>query len=162
MKLIKFGIVAVIVILALNYFGLLSPSFSKKVDNVSQTAFNTSKEKWNELPISKNVSSELLNSVATLASPVNYENKGNGVYVLSGTSLTGTLNSNSPKSIELSFDPTEVSTVHQAEGLLSLFVGKSIQLPTDKLKGLATVKIKVTYQDNKFVVSSNIAGFEIS
>ncbi|MHC1685396.1 MAG: hypothetical protein AB6733_21055 [Clostridiaceae bacterium] len=162
MKLIKFGIAAIVVILALNYFGLLSPNFSKKVDDVSEAAFKTSKEKWNELPIAKDVSNELLNSVSTLSSPVNYENKGDGVYVLSGTSLTGTLNNNSPKSLELSFDPAKVSTVHQAEGLLSLFVGKIVELPLDKMNGIATVKIKVTYTDNKFVVNSNIAGFDIT
>lgn len=162
MKLVKIGIVAVVVILALNYFGLLNPIFGKKVDDISSSALKTAKEQWNSIPLAKEASADLLTSVATLASPVDFENKGNGVYSLKGNTLTGTLNNNTPKSLELSFDPTDIKTVHQAEGVLSLFAGKKIELPTDKLKGLATVNIKVSYVDNKIVVNSNIAGFDIT
>lgn len=161
MKLIKVGIIAVVVILALNYFGLLNPIFGKKVDDLSSSALKTAKEQWSNIPMAKEVSSDLLNSVATLASPVDFENKGNGVYSLKGNTLTGTLDNNNPKSLELSFDPTDVKTVHQAEGVLSLFAGKKVELPLDKLNGLATVNIKVSYIDNKFVVNSNISGFNI-
>lgn len=162
MKLVKIGIVAVVVILVLNFMGLLNPLFSKKVDDVSNSALKTAKEQWNNLPIAKEASADLITSVATLASPVDFENKGNGVYSIKGNTLTGTLDNNTPKSLQLSFDPTDVKTVHQAEGVLSLFAGKKVELPIDSLKGLATVNIKVSYQNNGFVVNSNINGFNIT
>lgn len=161
MKLIKVGIIAAAVVLALNYFGLLDPVFGKKVDAISASALKTAKEQWSNLPIAKDVSNDLLNSVATLASPVDFEIKGDEVYTLKGNTLTGTLNNNTPKSLEISFDPTDIKSVRQAEAVLSLFADKSIELPLDKLNGLATVNIKVSYVDNKYVVSSNISGFSI-
>lgn len=158
MKLIKFGISAIIVILILNYFGLLNPIFGKKVDDASKVALAKAKEEWSNTPLAKTPANDLVNSIASMSLPVNFKSTASGVYSINGTNLSGTLNNNEPKSVELTFNPTaDSSTVNQAEGILSLYMGKKVSISQDKIKNLTSVKVKVSNKDGNYSVASNVA-----
>lgn len=162
MKYLKFAVIAVIVVLILNYFHLLSPSFSKKVDDTSTVVLNKSKEEWQKAPFDKIGNDSVIKSIMNGVIPVKFEFNGNGVYSMKGNSLSGTYNSNEPKYIELKFDPRDASSVKQAEVVISLFKGGNFQFSPEQLKGIPTVNMKISKDVNQqYKVESNIPNLKL-
>lgn len=162
LKLIKLGVVVVVVILVLNALGLLRPDFSKKVDDTSKVVKEKVLGEWEKSPLAQGLSNELVKTVVNSSVPaVKFEHTGGNQYSLKGNTLTGTYNSNDPKYLELKFDATDVNAVRQAESVISLFKGEQFHFVPDQIKDATTVTLKLTSINGQIKTETNIGKLKI-
>lgn len=158
MKLIKLIIGVIAVILALNFMGLLNPDFSKKVTDTSNYVKDKALKEWKDSPIVEAVQDELVKAVAESTTPVKFVKNADGSYSLKGEGLTGTYINKEPKSMEFSFNASNITSLKQAEALITMFKGSKYNFAQDKIKGQENVKIKIYKSGNGFKMESSIPG----
>lgn len=144
MKLIKLAIIVALVVLVLNYSGMLNEDTSIKVDK----AVESIKTKINELeykdkPLTdmtlKEISENISNDINYLKEDVITDDG----LVLSGEGIKTTINPTGQKVLEANVDATNLKAVESIEKLLFTLTKQEIKIPNSILeKGNFTVIVE--------------------
>lgn len=153
MRLIKFLIAAIMVILILNFFHLLSPDFSKKVDNASNYTKESLKN-WQSTPLGKNIDlnsdsgvfKDIVNDIKSVSFKMNKDKS----FSFNGNELSGTYSYNDPAYLEIKFNAGNIESVKQAEAVISIFEKKIFHFESSQIKNKSTTNIKVTKNGDKY------------
>ncbi len=152
MKLIKAIIFVIVVVVALNYLGLLEPDFGKKVDKAVEGAI----EKVNNIEYKgKKLTEMSIKEIAdNVTSDINYLKEEvvteDGIK-LGNKGLKVELTPNKDRVLLATVDTTNSEAVKALEELVTNLTGKEYKIPAEKL-GLDELKLVVEKVDGSYQV----------
>lgn len=133
MKLIKLAVIVIIVVLVLNFFGMLNPETSKKVDDAVSTTItkiNNIEYKGNKLTEMslKDISSNLTKDITYLKEEIE-TNEG---VKLKGENLEVHITPTKDRVITAKLDASDTKAVESIEKIIKEFTGKSYKIPKEQ------------------------------
>lgn len=152
MKIIKLAIFVVLVIVVLNYFGLLNPDFSQKVD----TAVETTLDKVNNIEYKgKKLTDMTLKEIAAnVKSDIEYITEEvvteDGIK-LSGKNLKVLVTPTQPILLQAELDAADTGAVESVEKLIKDFTGLDYKIP-EETKAKGNLHMYVEKTDGEFAV----------
>lgn len=150
MKLIKTVVFIIIIVLVLNFLGMLNPETSKKVDN----AVEITKVKINEIKYKdKSITDMTLNELSSnISSDINYlkdEVITDDGIKLSGKGLSVIMNPTKDRVLVAEVDTSESKAVESIENLLYILTKKDIKVPKELLD-MGNITIVVEKIDGEY------------
>lgn len=150
MKLIKIVVFIIIIVLVLNFLGMLNPETSKKVDN----AVEITKVKINEIQYKdKSITDMTLNELSSnISSDINYlkdEVITDDGIKLSGKGLSVIMNPTKDRVLVAEVDTSESKAVESIENLLYILTKKDIKVPKELLD-MGNITIVVEKIDGEY------------
>lgn len=130
MKIIKVAIVAIIIILLLNSFGLLSKKNSIRVDEAVETVkTKISEMEYKDKPIIEMSLKELSSSISTDITYLKEDVLTDDGIVFKGKGIVTTINPGDDTFLVAKVDPSEPEAVESIEKLLSNLTMRDIKIP---------------------------------
>lgn len=150
MKLIKTVVFIIIIVLVLNFLGMLNPETSKKVDNaVEITKVKINEFKYKDKSITDMTLKELSSNISSDINYLKDEVITDDGIKLSGKGLSVIMNPTKDRVLFAEVDTSETKAVESIEKLLYILTKKDIKVPKELLD-MGNITIVVEKIDGEY------------